>query len=89
MAAQSGVAGSTEMGDNCIIGGQTAISGHLKLANKTTVAAVSGLSKSVKKEGEVLFGFMAYDMKKFLSSYAVFKNLPDINKRLNELEKKS
>lgn len=89
MAGQSGVAGSTEIGDNCVIGGQTAIVGHIKVANKTTVAGGSGLAKSVKKEGEVLFGFMAYDIKKFLASYAVFKNLPDINKRLRELEKKS
>lgn len=89
MAAQSGVAGSTEIGNNCLIGGQTAIVGHLKVANKTTVAGGSGLAKSVKKEGEVLFGFMAYDIKKFLASYALFKNLPDINKRLQELEKKS
>ncbi len=88
MAGQSGVAGSTEIGDNCQIGGQTAIVGHIKVANKTTVAGGSGLAKSVKKEGEVLLGFMAYDIKKFMSSYAVFKNLPDINKRLRELEKK-
>ena len=89
MAAQTGISGSTEIGDNCIFGGQSATVGHIKIANRTTLAAKSAIPKSIKKEGETLFGYIAFDLKKFLSSYAVFKNLPDINKRLNELEKKS
>ena len=89
MAAQTGISGSTEIGSNCIFGGQSASVGHIKIANRTTVAAKTGVPKSIKKEGEVLFGFIGYDMKKFLSSYAIFKSLPDMNKRLRELEKKS
>ena len=89
IAAQAGVSGSTEIGDNCIIAGQVGIVGHLKIANRTTLAAQAGISKSVKKEGETLFGYPAYDIKGYLSSYAVFKKLPEINRRLNELEKKS
>ena len=89
IAAQTGISGSTEIGDNCIIAGQVGIVGHLKIANKTTLGAQSGVSKSVKKEGEVLFGYPAYDIKGYLSSYAVFKKLPEINRRLSELEKKN
>ncbi len=88
MAAQTGISGSTEIGDNCIFGGQSATVGHIKIANKTTIAAKSGIPKSIKKEGQVLLGYIAYDIKKFLSSYALFKSLPDINQRLRELEKK-
>ena len=89
IAAQTGVSGSTEIGDNCIIAGQVGIIGHIKIANKTTIGAQSGVSKSVKKEGEVLFGYPAYDIKGYLNSYAVFKKLPEINRRLSELEKKN
>ena len=89
IAAQSGIAGSTEIGDNCIIAGQVAVIGHLKIHNKTTIAGQAGVSKSTKKEGETLFGYPAYDIKGYMSSYAVFKQLPDINRRLRELEKKS
>ena len=89
IAAQAGISGSTEIGDNCIIAGQVGIVGHLKIANRTTLAAQAGISRSVKKEGETLFGYPAYDIKGYLSSYAVFKKLPEINRRLNELEKKS
>ena len=89
IAAQSGVAGSTEIGESCIFGGQTATVGHVKVANKTSLGAKSGISKSIVKEGQVLFGLISFDIKKYMSSYAVFKNLPDINNRLRELEKKS
>ncbi len=89
MAAQTGISGSTEIGDNCIFGGQSATVGHIKIANKTTLAAKSAIPKSIKKEGQVLFGYIAYDLKKFLNSYALFKSLPDMNQRLRELEKKA
>ncbi|MCF6360324.1 MAG: UDP-3-O-(3-hydroxymyristoyl)glucosamine N-acyltransferase [Cyclobacteriaceae bacterium] len=88
MAAQSGISGSTEIGDNCIFGGQSATVGHITIANKTTVAAKTGVPKSIKKEGQTIFGYIGFDIKKFLSSYALFKSLPDINQRLRELEKK-
>jgi UDP-3-O-[3-hydroxymyristoyl] glucosamine N-acyltransferase len=88
IAAQTGVSGSSEIGDNCILAGQVGVVGHLKIANKTTVGAQSGVSKSIKKEGETVFGYPAYDIKGYLSSYAVFKKLPEIYRRLSELEKK-
>ncbi len=88
IASQSGIAGSTEIGENCMFGGQTATVGHVKVANKTTLGAKSGISKSITKEGQVLFGVISFDIKKYMGSYAVFKNLPDINQRLRELEKK-
>ncbi len=88
IAAQAGISGSTTVGDHCVIAGQVGIVGHLNLANKTTIAAQSGVSKSIRKEGETLFGYPAYDIKGYMSSYAVFKKLPEIYRRLNELEKK-
>jgi UDP-3-O-[3-hydroxymyristoyl] glucosamine N-acyltransferase len=89
IAAQTGISGSTEIGDNCIIAGQVGIVGHLQIANKSILAAQAGISKSVKKEGETLFGSPAFDIKGYLSSYAVFKKLPEINRRLSKLEKKN
>ena len=86
IAAQTGISGSTLIGDNCMLGGQSATVGHISVANKTTLAAKSALSKSVKKEGQTLFGYMALDIKQFLSSYAIFKTLPDLSKRLRQLE---
>jgi UDP-3-O-[3-hydroxymyristoyl] glucosamine N-acyltransferase len=89
VAAQTGISGSTAIGDNCIIAGQVGIVGHLNIANKTTVAAQTGVSRSIKNEGETVFGTPAFNIRQFMSSYAVFKKLPEIYRRLSELEKKS
>ncbi|QSE99098.1 UDP-3-O-(3-hydroxymyristoyl)glucosamine N-acyltransferase [Fulvivirga lutea] len=87
IAAQTGVSGSTEIGSNCVIGGQVGIAGHIKLANKTSVGAQAGISKDTK-EGSKLWGTPAIDVMKYQRSYAVFKNLPDLNFRLKQLEQK-
>ncbi|WP_026968555.1 UDP-3-O-(3-hydroxymyristoyl)glucosamine N-acyltransferase [Algoriphagus terrigena] len=88
IAAQSGISGSTEIGKNCIIAGKAGIVGHLKIADNTTIGANTGISKSIKKSGETLLGYMAMDVKDFLKSYALFKNLDTLEKRIKELEKK-
>lgn len=88
IAAQSGISGSTKIGDHCIIGGQVGIVGHLSLANKTSVNAQSGVSKSVKKEGTKLNGSPAFDYKSSLKSQAIFRNLPLLLNKIQELEEK-
>jgi UDP-3-O-[3-hydroxymyristoyl] glucosamine N-acyltransferase len=88
IAAQTGISGSTEIGKNCVIAGKAGIVGHIKIADKTTIGANTGISKSIKKSGETLFGYMSMDMKDFLKSYALFKNLETLEKRIRELEKK-
>ncbi len=87
IAAQTGVSGSTEIGKNCIIGGQVGVAGHIKIADNTGVGAQSGVSKSTKS-GMKLWGTPAIDVMKYQRSYAVFKNLPDLNHRLKQLEEK-
>ncbi|UZD22556.1 UDP-3-O-(3-hydroxymyristoyl)glucosamine N-acyltransferase [Algoriphagus halophytocola] len=88
IASQTGISGSTEIGKNCIIAGQVGIAGHLKIADNTTIGAKSGIIKSVKEKGSTLFGYIAMDMKNFLKSYSIFKNLSSVENRIKELEKK-
>lgn len=88
IAAQSGISGSTKVGENCILAGQVGVAGHLIIANRTSVGAQAGISKSVKEEGQRLLGYPVLDVKEYFRSYAVFKQLPDISVRLNQLEKK-
>ncbi len=87
MAAQSGVSGSVKIGDHCMIGGQVGISGHLQLPNRTIITAQSGISKTITKEGVVLTGSPAYENRENLKSQAVFRRLPELEKRVRELEK--
>lgn len=57
LVAQSGISGSTTMGRNVVMGGQSATSGHLSIAPFTTMAARSGVTKSIKESGLTFAGF--------------------------------
>lgn len=87
IAAQTGIAGSTEIGKNCMIGGQAGFVGHIKVADGTRVQAQSGIAAAVKKENTALYGSPALDYSNYLRSYAVFKKLPDLYRKINQLER--
>ena len=87
IAAQTGVSGSVKIGDYCVLAGQVGIVGHISLANRTTIAAQSGVQKSTKKEGQVLQGYPAFDLKENQRATAVYRRLPELERRLTALEK--
>jgi UDP-3-O-[3-hydroxymyristoyl] glucosamine N-acyltransferase len=89
IAAQSGVSGSTHIGEQCVIAGQVGISGHLTIANFTKIGAQSGLGKSIKKEGLSLSGSPSRELNEHLRSMALVRRVPELEKRLKELELKS
>ena len=88
IASQTGISGSTKLGKNCIVAGQVGLVGHIEIADRVTLAAKTGLSKSIKKEGTILFGYPAMDHRAYLKSHAIFRNLPELRERVNDLEKK-
>ena len=88
IAAQTGISGSTKLGRNCMIGGQAGITGHITLADRTSIGAQSGLGRSVTKPGTAHSGSPAFDYKTNLKSFAVYKKLPLLMKRIEELEEK-
>lgn len=88
IAAQSGISGSTVIGENCMVGGQVGFAGHLKIANNSKFGAQAGIGKSIKKEGEAFSGSPAINYKDYYKSYAFFKKLPEMMKRVEELEEK-
>ena len=57
LVAQSGISGSTTMGRNVVMGGQSATAGHLSIAPFTTMAARSGVTKSINESGLTFAGF--------------------------------
>jgi len=86
IAAQSGVAGSSKLGKNCVIGGQVGIVGHIHIADGTRINAQSGLTKSIATENITLNGSPAFDYKSSLKSQAIFRNLPELQQRIQQLE---
>ena len=87
IAAQTGIAGSTKVGEQCQIGGQVGIVGHLSLADRTMIQAQSGVTKSTRKPGTKLYGSPAIAYNNYLKSFAIYKNLPDLQARISKLEK--
>jgi UDP-3-O-[3-hydroxymyristoyl] glucosamine N-acyltransferase len=87
IAAQTGIAGSTKVGENCMIGGQVGIIGHIQIADRTNINAQSGVSKTVNEPNTVLNGTPAFDYKSVLKSQAIFRHLPEMNQKIQELER--
>jgi UDP-3-O-[3-hydroxymyristoyl] glucosamine N-acyltransferase len=87
MAAMSGIAGSTKVGKNCMIGGHTAINGHIKIANGTKIGAKSGILSEVKEENTVIIGTPAIELRQFMRSSVIFKQLPEMKIKIEKLEK--
>lgn len=54
LVAQTGISGSTKLGRNVVMGGQSATSGHLEIGDFATIAARGGVSKSI--EGSKVYG---------------------------------
>jgi len=88
IAAQTGIAGSTHVGARNQIGGQVGIAGHITIADGTRIQAQSGIASTVKEPDSALFGSPAIGYKDYIRSYAVFKQLPDLEKKVALLEKK-
>ncbi|WP_345991264.1 UDP-3-O-(3-hydroxymyristoyl)glucosamine N-acyltransferase [Sulfurimonas sp. HSL-1716] len=55
--AQSGVGGSTKLGRNCVVSGQSAFTDHLDIAPFSTFTARSGITKSIKEPKGVWSGY--------------------------------
>lgn len=88
LAAQVGVAGSTHLGDSVQVGGQVGFAGHISIAEGTRIQAQSGLASHVTQPNSALFGSPAIGYKDFIRSHVVFKQLPELQKKVLELEKK-
>lgn len=88
IAAQTGIAGSTKIGKNCMIGGQVGIIGHLKIGNNVKIAAQSGVAKNIA-DGQVVQGSPAFTHGEYVRAYAMFRRLPNLAEKINQLENKS
>ncbi|MBL7805471.1 MAG: UDP-3-O-(3-hydroxymyristoyl)glucosamine N-acyltransferase [Saprospiraceae bacterium] len=88
MAAQVGIAGSTKVGENVVLGGQVGLAGHLHIADGTQLQAQSGVGSSIKTPGQALFGSPAIPYNDYVRAYVVFKQLPELQKKVRELEKR-
>ena len=88
IAGQTGIAGSAKIGRNCVIGGQVGIVGHITIGDNVKVQGQSGIISNVENNA-VVQGTPAFSYNSYSKSYVHFKNLPEIIKKFDSIEKKN
>lgn len=85
VAAQTGISGSTKIGKGVMIGGQAGVVGHIHIGDGAKINAQSGVSKDIEP-GKAVTGSPAFDYTQSLRSQAINRRLPELEKRIKELE---
>jgi UDP-3-O-[3-hydroxymyristoyl] glucosamine N-acyltransferase len=86
IAAQTGVSGSTKVGNHVMIAGNVGIVGHLSIADRVIIAGQSGVSKSITKEGETVFGYPAKEIGKARRMEGALRQLPELLTQVRQME---
>jgi len=87
IAACTGVAGSAEIGANCLIGGGVLIAGHTRMTDRVTILAGSGVPSSIDEGGEYASGTPVVPHQTWLRNMVHFRKLDLLAKRVRRLEK--
>lgn len=85
--SQTGIAGSTRVGSRVQLGGQVGVVGHIEIGDNSMVGAKSGIVQDVPA-GSVLSGIPAIPHAEWLRAQSVYAKLPELKKRVAELEKR-
>ena len=88
IAGQTGIAGSAKIGKNCVIGGQVGIVGHITIGDNVKIQGQSGIISDVETNS-IIQGTPAFSYNSYNKSYVHFKNLPEIIKKIDSIEKKN
>ncbi len=88
IAAATAIAGSTTIGHHCMIAGAVAIAGHLTIADNVTITGMTMVSKSIPEAGSYSSGISSEDTAIWHRLHARIKQLDDMAKRLQHIEKK-
>jgi UDP-3-O-[3-hydroxymyristoyl] glucosamine N-acyltransferase len=87
VVSQTGIAGSSKLGNYVILAGQVGIAGHLKIGNRVSVAAQSGVMNNIP-DGEKWLWTPAQPDRQAKRQMIALQQLPELLRRVNEMEKK-
>lgn len=85
LCGQVGLAGSTKVGNGCILAGQVGTAGHLTIGEGAVITAKSGIPSDVPPRS-LYSGYPAADNRQWLKTVAALNRLPELQKRVRELE---
>jgi len=87
LCAQVGIAGSSRLGSNVTLAGQVGVADHTTVGDGVIATGQTGL-RGVVEPKAIVSGSPSIENRAWLRSTAVFAKLPELQKRLHELEKK-
>ena len=82
-----GMAGSVTLGNHVVVGGQAGFSGHIGIGDNTVVMGKAGVTKNIPANATIS-GFPAQDHRTELEYQAALHKVPELIKKVSELEKK-
>ena len=85
IAAQTGISGSTRLGNYVTLAGQVGLVGHIEVGDRAIVAAQAGVSKNVPS-GQVWFGYPAGQLQEQKENIANINRLSKLYARVKHLE---
>lgn len=86
LVAQVGIAGSTTLGRNVVMGGQSAAKGHIHIDDRVMVAACGGVHDNQPK-GAILGGVPAIPIRTWTKAVSIFAKLPEIYSEFKRMKK--
>jgi len=89
MAGCVAVAGSTRFGRHCLIGGGAGFVGHIDIADKVMVTAMSLVTHSLTEAGEYSSGTPIQPNRLWRRNAARLKHLDELVRRVDVIEKES
>jgi len=87
LVSQVGVSGSAVIGHHVTLAGQTGVAGHLTVGDNVIAGGRTGVTKDIAPN-QVVSGYPALPHRQWLEAQATFPHLPDLRKRIKELETK-
>ena len=88
IAAQTGISGSSALGEHVMVGGQVGIADHCTIQDGAILGAQAGIpSRKRIGAGQTVWGTPARPLARFNEQYAWFGRLPELAERLRKLER--
>ncbi len=87
LAAQVGIAGSTIVEDDVMMGGQVGITGHVHIGKGAMFSAKTGVTGNVDP-GVLMSGYPSLPNKEWRKTQVLVRHLPEMKKRVAELEQR-
>lgn len=90
VAAQTGIAGSSLIESDVVIGGQVGIADHCRLEAGCVAGAQAGIpSGKIIRRGQTVWGTPARPIERFKEQYGWFTRLPELAERVRKLEEQT